>query len=50
MLLVSATGIGKTFIAFQIIWQVWKSRAKKRIEIFWSIKRWLMALSILETK
>ncbi|MBD8109676.1 EcoAI/FtnUII family type I restriction enzme subunit R [Priestia megaterium] len=31
VLLVSATGTGKTFIAFQIIWRLWKSRAKKRI-------------------
>ncbi|WP_445489844.1 EcoAI/FtnUII family type I restriction enzme subunit R [Niallia sp. 03133] len=30
-LLVSATGTGKTFIAFQIIWRLWKSRMKKRI-------------------
>jgi type I restriction enzyme R subunit len=26
-----ATGTGKTFTAFQIIWRLWKSRAKKRI-------------------
>ncbi|PMC35736.1 restriction endonuclease [Bacillus sp. UMB0899] len=31
VLLVSATGTGKTFIAFQIIWRLWKSRTKKRI-------------------
>lgn len=31
VLLVSATGTGKTFIAFQIIWRLWKSRMKKRI-------------------
>ncbi len=26
-----ATGRGKTYVAFQIIWRLWKSRAKKRI-------------------
>lgn len=31
ILLVMATGTGKTFAAFQIIWRLWKSRAKKRI-------------------
>jgi type I restriction enzyme R subunit len=31
ILLVMATGTGKTFTAFQIIWRMWKSRAKKRI-------------------
>ena len=30
-LLVMATGTGKTFTAFQIMWRLWKSRAKKRI-------------------
>ena len=30
-LLVMATGTGKTFTAFQIIWRLWKSRQKKRI-------------------
>ncbi|BCE00688.1 EcoAI/FtnUII family type I restriction enzme subunit R [Marinicellulosiphila megalodicopiae] len=30
-LLVMATGTGKTYTAFQIIWRLWKSRAKKRI-------------------
>jgi type I restriction enzyme R subunit len=29
--LVMATGMGKTYTAFQIIWRVWKSGAKKRI-------------------
>ncbi len=29
--LVMATGTGKTYTAFQIIWRLWKSRAKKRI-------------------
>lgn len=31
ILLVMATGTGKTLTAFQIIWRLWKSRAKKRI-------------------
>ncbi len=31
ILLVMATGTGKTFTAFQIIWRLWRSRAKKRI-------------------
>lgn len=31
LLLVMATGTGKTFTAFQIIWRLWKSKAKKRI-------------------
>jgi type I restriction enzyme R subunit len=26
-----ATGTGKTFTAFQIIWRLWKARIKKRI-------------------
>ena len=26
-----ATGTGKTYTAFQIIWRLWKSKAKKRI-------------------
>jgi len=30
-LLVMATGTGKTYTAFQIIWRLWKSKAKKRI-------------------
>lgn len=30
-LLVMATGTGKTYVAFQIIWRLWKSRQKKRI-------------------
>ena len=29
--LVMATGTGKTYTAFQIIWRLWKSRTKKRI-------------------
>jgi len=31
ILLAMATGTGKTFCAFQIIWRLWKARAKKRI-------------------
>jgi len=31
ILLVMATGSGKTYTAFQIIWRLWKSRQKKRI-------------------
>lgn len=30
-LLVMATGTGKTYTAFQIIWRLWKAREKKRI-------------------
>ena len=31
MLLVMATGTGKTYTAFQIIWRLWKAKRKKRI-------------------
>jgi len=31
VLLVMATGTGRTYTAFQIIWRLWKSKAKKRI-------------------
>jgi type I restriction enzyme R subunit len=31
VLLVMATGTGKTYTAFQIIWRLWKGRTKKRI-------------------
>jgi type I site-specific restriction endonuclease len=31
ILLVMATGTGKTYTAFQIIWRLWKSGTKKRI-------------------
>lgn len=31
ILLVMATGTGKTFTAFQIIWRLWKAKEKKRI-------------------
>lgn len=31
ILLVMATGTGKTYTAFQVIWRLWKSRQKKRI-------------------
>lgn len=31
ILLTMATGTGKTFVAFQIVWKLWKSRRKTRI-------------------
>lgn len=31
ILLVMATGTGKTFVAFQVIWRLWKAGVKKRI-------------------
>ncbi len=31
VLMVMATGTGKTYTAFQIIWRLWKAKAKKRI-------------------
>lgn len=31
ILLVMATGTGKTYTAFQVIWRLWKSKQKKRI-------------------
>jgi len=31
LLMVMATGTGKTFVAFQIIWRLWKAGKKKRI-------------------
>jgi len=31
ILLVMATGTGKTYTAFQIIWRLWKSKARKRV-------------------
>lgn len=31
MILVMATGTGKTYTAFQIIWRLWKAKQKKRI-------------------
>ena len=31
ILLVMATGTGKTYTAFQIIWRLWKSKTKKRV-------------------
>ncbi len=34
ILLVMATGTGKTFTAFQIIWRLWKSKAKKTHPFF----------------
>jgi len=31
ILLTMATGTGKTFVAFQIVWKLWRSRRKKKI-------------------
>lgn len=31
LLLVMATGTGKTYTAFQIIWRLWKAKRKKRV-------------------
>ena len=31
ILLVMATGTGKTYTAFQIMWRLWKAKKKKRI-------------------
>jgi len=31
ILITMATGTGKTFVAFQIVWKLWKSRRKKKI-------------------
>jgi type I restriction enzyme R subunit len=31
ILITMATGTGKTFVAFQIVWRLWKSKRKKRI-------------------
>jgi len=31
ILLVMATGTGKTFVAFQVIWRLWKARKMKRV-------------------
>jgi type I restriction enzyme R subunit len=31
LLLVMATGTGKTFVAFQIIWRLWKAKCTKRV-------------------
>jgi len=35
LLLVMATGTGKTYAAFQIAWRLWKAGAKKRILFWW---------------
>src|SRR5262249_48011828 len=35
VLLVMATGTGKTYTAFQIIWRLWKAGRKKRI-LYWA--------------
>jgi len=31
LLLVMATGTGKTYVAFQIIWRLWKAKCRKRV-------------------
>jgi type I restriction enzyme R subunit len=31
ILITMATGTGKTFVAFQIVWRLWKAKRKKRI-------------------
>ena len=41
ILLVMATGTGKTYTAFQIIWRLWKSGAKKRI--LFLVDRYILA-------
>ena len=47
VLLVMATGTGKTYTAFQIIWRLWKAGAKKRI-LFWPIgMRWWNKPSVM---
>jgi type I restriction enzyme R subunit len=40
ILLVMATGTGKTYTAFQIIWRLWKAGQKKRILFLADRKRW----------
>ena len=31
ILITMATGTGKTFVAFQIVWRLWQTKRKKRI-------------------
>ena len=45
ILLVMATGTGKTYAAFQIIWRLWRAGRKQRILLLadrtcWSIRPW----------
>ncbi|MBT4289271.1 MAG: DEAD/DEAH box helicase family protein [Deltaproteobacteria bacterium] len=47
ILLVMATGTGKTYTAFQIIWRLWKVRLKKRI-LFLADRNILVDQTILE--
>ena len=47
ILLVMATGTGKTYTAFQIIWRLWKSKQKKRI-LFLADRNILVDQSILQ--
>ncbi|NQZ57123.1 MAG: DEAD/DEAH box helicase family protein [Lentisphaeraceae bacterium] len=46
-LLVMATGTGKTYTAFQIIWRLWKSKQKKRI-LFLADRNVLVDQTILD--
>ena len=41
VLLVMATGTGKTYTAFQIIWRLWKAGRKKRRPQYGPDRRWL---------
>jgi type I restriction enzyme R subunit len=47
LLLVMATGTGKTYTAFQIIWRLWKAKQKKRI-LFLADRNILIDQTILQ--
>lgn len=47
ILLVMATGTGKTYTAFQIIWRLWKAERKKRI-LFLADRNVLIDQTIVE--
>jgi type I restriction enzyme R subunit len=47
LLLVMATGTGKTYTAFQIIWRLWKAKKKKRI-LFLADRNILVDQTILQ--
>ncbi len=47
LLLVMATGTGKTYTAFQIIWRLWKAKRKKRI-LFLADRNILVDQTILQ--
>ncbi len=47
LLLVMATGTGKTYTAFQIIWRLWKAKQKKRI-LFLADRNILVDQTILQ--